>query len=79
MVATQNVMRHYSVETTQKGADFIALAGCASMIVGTRVGAYNMRTRMEREEQKQSSAPGSMQGGNVHTIYPKPNDNDGGF
>lgn len=51
MKATQNVLRHYSVETTQKGADFIALIGVASMIVGTRIGAYNLRTRAERETQ----------------------------
>lgn len=52
MTATQNVLRHYSVETTQKGADFIALFGVVSMIVGTRIGAYNIRVRIEREQQQ---------------------------
>lgn len=52
MRATQNVLRHYSVETTQKGADFIALFGVFSMIVGTRIGAYNIRTRAERDTQQ---------------------------
>lgn len=49
MGATQNVLRHYSIETTQKGADFIALFGVFSMIVGTRIGAYNIRVRAERD------------------------------
>jgi hypothetical protein len=53
MVATQNVLRHYSVETTQKGADFIALFGVISMTVGTRIGAYNIRVRAEKAERMQ--------------------------
>ena len=53
MAATQNVLRHYSIETTQKGADFIALFGTLSMIVGTRIAAYNLRIRIEREQSQQ--------------------------
>jgi hypothetical protein len=54
MQKVQNVLRHYSVETTQKGIDFIALLGSGSMIVGTRVAAYNMRVRMETEQRSQA-------------------------
>lgn len=52
MGATQNVLRHYNIETTQKGADYIALVGVVTMLFGTRVAAYNLRKRMEREEQR---------------------------
>jgi hypothetical protein len=57
MARTQDVLRHYSIETTQKGADFIALFGTVSMIVGTRIGAYNLRVRMEEERQKGAFRP----------------------
>jgi len=52
MAATQNVLRHYNIETTQKGADFIALAGVVSMIAGTRIAAYRLRLQMEAEARK---------------------------
>lgn len=46
----QAVLRHYSVETTQKGVDMIALFGCIGGIVSTRVGAYTLRLKMEKQE-----------------------------
>jgi len=48
MGAVQNVMRHYSVQTTQKTLDFIALFGTASAMYAPRVVAYNLRKKAER-------------------------------
>lgn len=45
MVAAQNVMRHYSVETTQKTLDWIAFAGCAAGIYGPRFAAIQINKR----------------------------------
>lgn len=50
MLAAQNVMRHYSVETTQKTLDWIALFGTAGGIYGTRFAAYQMRKNAEKAE-----------------------------
>jgi hypothetical protein len=79
MTASQNVLRHYAIETTQKGADVISLVGVIAMIGGTRISAYNLRTRMEREEQKQQRPFGGApaQGGNMRVV--SNNDSDGGF
>jgi len=46
--AAQNVMRHYSVETTQKTLDWIAFAGVAVGMYGTRAVAIMARQRAER-------------------------------
>lgn len=45
MASAQNVMRHYSVETTQKTLDWIAFAGCAAGIYVPRVVAISVRRR----------------------------------
>lgn len=47
MKSAQNVLRHYSVETTQKSLDWIAFGGTCCMIYGTRFGAYMLRKRSE--------------------------------
>lgn len=47
--AAQNVMRHYSVDTTQKTVDWIAFAGVVATIYGSRFGAFMVRKRMEAE------------------------------
>jgi len=47
MSAAQNVMRHYSVETTQKTLDIIAFMGVTAQIYAPRVAAYSIRKRME--------------------------------
>jgi hypothetical protein len=52
MKSAQNVMRHYSVETTQKTLDWIAFGGTICMIYGTRFGAYMIRKRGEGEEKR---------------------------
>lgn len=49
MKSAQNVLRHYSVETTQKTLDWIAFGGTCCMIYGTRFGAYMIRKRGEQE------------------------------
>jgi hypothetical protein len=46
----QAVLRHYSVESTQKGVDIITLLGCVGGIVSTRVAAYTLRLKMEKQE-----------------------------
>lgn len=48
MKAAQNVMRHYSVETTQKTLDIIAFAGVSAQIYMPRMAAYGIRKRSER-------------------------------
>lgn len=50
MKAAQNVMRHYSVQSTQKTLDWLAFAGAASGMYGTRLFAINMRKRMAESE-----------------------------
>lgn len=47
MKSAQNVLRHYSVETTQKTLDWIAFGGTVMMIYGTRWGAYMIRKKTE--------------------------------
>ena len=49
MKACQNVMRHYSVHTTQKTIDWISLFGVAGGIYGTRVAAIIVRKRGEAD------------------------------
>lgn len=47
MSAAQNVMRHYSVESSQKTIDWLAFGGTCCMIYGTRFGTYMLRKREE--------------------------------
>jgi hypothetical protein len=46
--ATQNVMRHYDVQTTQKTLDWISFAGITAGIYGTRALAISERVKEER-------------------------------
>lgn len=48
MAAVQNVMRHYSVETTQKTLDWVALMGTASGMYVPRIAAASMRRKSQR-------------------------------
>lgn len=50
MKSAQNVMRHYSVESSQKTIDWLAFGGTCCMIYGTRFGAYMLRKREEAKE-----------------------------
>lgn len=45
MEAAQNVMRHYSVETTQKALDWTAFVGVAAGMYMPRIAAVGMRKR----------------------------------
>lgn len=54
--AAQSVLRHYSVETTQKTMDWIAFSGVTVGIYGTRLVAISQRKRHEREKPSQQSA-----------------------
>ena len=47
MKAAQNVMRHYSVQSTQKTLDWLAFGGIAVGLYGTRAFAVSMRKQME--------------------------------
>ena len=49
-IRAQNVMRHYSVETTQKTLDWLAFGGTTVGIYGTRLAAITVRRRQERAE-----------------------------
>jgi hypothetical protein len=46
--AAQNVMRHYSVQATQKTIDWISFAGITAGIYGTRALAISNRRKEER-------------------------------
>ncbi len=63
MDAAQNVLRHYSVETTQKTLDWIAFAGVAAQLYGTRAAAVMIRRKQERSDNRST--------GNVRP-FPRP-------
>jgi hypothetical protein len=48
--SAQDVLRHYSVETTQKTIDWIAFIGSFGMMYGTRYIAISNRHARERKE-----------------------------
>lgn len=52
MQSVQNVMRHYSVETTQKTLDWIALGGTVSGMYIPRIAAISMRKRVEKQQRR---------------------------
>lgn len=73
MANVQNVMRHYSVETTQKTLDWIALFGTASGMYVPRIAAVSIRRKMERRPQgRRQPAPAD-----VVSIRPDMNSNAG--
>jgi hypothetical protein len=47
MTAAQNVMRHYSVETTQKTLDIIAFCGVTAQLYMPRIAAITIRKKTE--------------------------------
>lgn len=49
LMRVQNVMRHYSVKTTQKAMDVAALAGCTINMAAPRAFAIHQRLKAERE------------------------------
>lgn len=53
MASVQNVMRHYSVQTTQKTLDWIALMGTATGMYAPRIVAMNIRKRAARNGRPQ--------------------------
>lgn len=60
MTRAQAVMRHYSVETTQKTMDWIAFMGCAGMIYAPRAAAiWNAKMqRPSRQPQRATQSQG---------------------
>ena len=72
--SAQNVLRHYSVETTQKTIDIVTLCGVSMQVFGTRVVAYSVRRRQEaggrRGPAEVVNFPGSA--GAAHTPYVAP-------
>ena len=56
MKSAQNVMRHYSVESSQKTIDWLAFGGTCCMIYGTRFGAYMLRRRQEERDMMKPGA-----------------------
>lgn len=71
MQSVQSVMRHYSVETTQKTLDWVALFGTVSGMYVPRIAAVSMRRKSERRPQpvrKPASTPQAS--GTVVSIQP---------
>lgn len=56
MLSAENVMRHYSVQSSQKTIDWLAFGGTCCMIYGTRFGAYMLRRRSEQQEKTKPGA-----------------------
>lgn len=52
MRAAQNVMRHYSVQTTQKTLDWIALIGVTTALYAPRATAIGIRRRNENRPRR---------------------------
>lgn len=68
MTAAQNVMRHYSVETTQKTLDWIAFAGVGAGIYMPRLAAIGIERR-NRPPRHASQPPQSRpQEGAAHIV-----------
>lgn len=63
MEAAQNVMRHYSVETTQKALDWTAFVGTAAGMYMPRMAAIGMRKRATRQPRARAASPAPVQGG----------------
>lgn len=51
LMRVQNVLRHYSVKTTQKAMDAAALAGCTINLAAPRAFAIHQRLKAERQGQ----------------------------
>jgi hypothetical protein len=62
----QNVMRHYSVESTQKSIDTAMLVFASAMFLGTRSVATMARMREEKEGKRKPADRGSV----VHGPWP---------
>ena len=71
MGAAQNVLRHYSVETTQKAADWVAFAGIAGGMYLTRGVAIANRLRQEKAE-RYAEAGGQVLRFRRHGVAPAP-------
>ena len=61
MQSVQNVMRHYSVETTQKTLDWVALMGTASGMYVPRIAAMSMRRKAGRRGAAPQARPSAPQ------------------
>lgn len=57
MTSAQNVLRHYSVQQTQKTLDWIAFMGVAAGLYTPRIGAYMMRKNAEKHQTPPSMQP----------------------
>ena len=67
--ACQNVMRHYSVQTTQKTMDWIALFGVSAAIYGPRFVAISANKRANRAPVQRRPPEGSKSNGATTGIY----------
>lgn len=71
MDAAQNVMRHYSVETTQKALDWTAFVGVAAGMYLPRVAAISMSRKARRQPRQRPAQAAPVQaGGQVVPIVP---------
>lgn len=60
MKAAQNVMRHYSVETTQKTMDWLSFVGVSAMIYVPRVVALTNRRKASRVVEASTAPQGPL-------------------
>lgn len=56
-VSVEKVLRHYSIETTQKTIDWTIFFGTIGTLYGTRFGSYMIRKREERMPQTLRPTP----------------------
>jgi hypothetical protein len=69
MSAAQNVMRHYSVETTQKTLDWIAFAGVSAGIYMPRLAAIGIERRANKERRAAAPVHAAPSGSaNLHVV-----------
>lgn len=61
MKAAQNVLRHYSVETTQKTMDWISFVGVTTMIYAPRIVAISANHRGHTVRHAPHPQPGPVQ------------------
>ena len=72
MKSAQNVMRHYSVESSQKTIDWISFGGTVAMLYGTRFGAYMLRKRTEAKEENRPRGYATVQPPSRPQASPQP-------
>jgi hypothetical protein len=71
MVSAQNVLRHYSIQATQKAVDIMTFASVATFMYAPRAVAFKRR-RQRRSGRSSGAPPDGMAtpAGPAHVVYP---------